>query len=49
MKITAFWDIYADTHSEYVIVTALPQQQWLRECASMLCLYIYCLYSMVYF
>jgi hypothetical protein len=26
----------ANTHSEYVILTALPQQQWLRERASVL-------------
>jgi hypothetical protein len=25
-----------DTHSEYVILIALPRQQWLRERASML-------------
>jgi len=25
-----------DTHSEYVILIALPQQQWLHECALML-------------
>jgi hypothetical protein len=25
-----------DTHSEYVVLTAFPQQQWLRERASML-------------
>ena len=32
-----------DTHSVYVIVIALPQQQWLHECASMLLLYVRCL------
>jgi hypothetical protein len=32
-----------DTHSEYVILTALTLQQWLRERASMLRLYVYCL------
>ena len=26
----------ADTNSEYVIVIACPQQQWLHECASVL-------------
>jgi hypothetical protein len=26
-----------DTHSEYVILIAFPLQQWLQECASMLC------------
>jgi hypothetical protein len=25
-----------NTHSEYVILTALPLQQWLQECISML-------------
>jgi len=29
-----------DTHSEYVILVALPRQQWLREYASMLRQYI---------
>jgi hypothetical protein len=33
-----------DTRSEYVILIALPQQQWLHECASMLCyMYVACL------
>jgi hypothetical protein len=32
-----------DTHSEYVILTAFPWQQWLRERASVLCLYEHCL------
>jgi len=32
------------THSEYVMLTALPLQQWLQECASMLrYTYIACL------
>jgi hypothetical protein len=29
-----------DTHSEYVTLIAFPQQQWLRERASMLRLYV---------
>jgi hypothetical protein len=29
-----------DTHSEYVMLTAFPRQQWLRERASMLRLYV---------
>ena len=33
-----------DTHSEYVILIAFPRQQWLRERASMLLLYVYCLF-----
>ena len=27
---------YIHTHSEYVILSAFPRQQWLRECASVL-------------
>jgi len=34
----------ADTHSEYVIIIALPRQQWLSERATMICYtYIACL------
>jgi len=33
----------ADTHSEYVILIALPWQKWLLECASVLHLYVHCL------
>jgi hypothetical protein len=32
-----------DTHSEYVILTVFSRQQWLRERASMLRLYVHCL------
>jgi len=32
-----------DIHSEYVTLIALPRQQWLRERASMLRLYVHCL------
>jgi hypothetical protein len=32
-----------DTHSEYVILIAFPLQQWLRERASILRLYVHCL------
>jgi hypothetical protein len=32
-----------DTHSEYVILIAFPRQQWLRERASVLRLYVHCL------
>jgi hypothetical protein len=31
-----------DTHSQYVILTAFPQQQWLRERASMLRYTLHC-------
>ena len=33
----------ANTHSEYVILIALTWKQWLRECVSMLRLYVQCL------
>jgi len=38
-----------DTHSAYVIglLIAFPRQQWLRERASMLCLYVHCLSCLV--
>jgi hypothetical protein len=40
----ACWIIKAtDTHSEYVILIAFPLQQWLRERASMLRVYVECL------
>jgi hypothetical protein len=32
-----------ETHSEYVTFIAFPRQQWLRECASLLRLYVNCL------
>jgi hypothetical protein len=32
-----------DTHSEYEILIASPQQQWLRERGSLLLLYVHCL------
>jgi len=31
-----------DTHSEYKIFTAFPRQQWLRERALILRLYVHC-------
>jgi hypothetical protein len=33
-----------DMHSEYAILIVFPQQQWLHEHASMLMLYIACLF-----
>jgi hypothetical protein len=40
----ACWMIKAtDTHPEYAILIAFPQQQWIRERALVLRLYIYCL------
>jgi hypothetical protein len=38
-----------DTHSEYVILIALSQQQWLHEGASILSLYLHCLTCLVLF
>jgi len=39
----ACWIIKAtDTHSEYVILIAFPQQQWLWQHVSMLCLHVHC-------
>jgi len=32
-----------DTYSEFVIFIAFPRQQWLRECASTLHLYVHCM------
>ena len=32
-----------DTHLEYVILIAFAQQQWLRECSSLLRLYVQCM------
>ena len=40
----AFWITkVTDTHSEYVILIAYSRQQWLREEASILLLYVHCL------
>jgi hypothetical protein len=36
-----------DTHSEYVTLITFPRQQWLRERASMLRLYVQCLSSFI--
>jgi len=41
---TACWITKAtDTHSEYIIIVADLQQQWLRKRASVLCLHLHCL------
>ena len=40
MRIACWINNATDSHSEYVKRTAFPQQKWLRECASMLCLYL---------
>jgi hypothetical protein len=39
MRIACWLTNAIHTHSEYVIVIAFPRQQWLRERASILCLY----------
>jgi hypothetical protein len=41
MRITCRITRAVDTHSEYVILNAFPRQQWLRERASMLRLYLH--------
>jgi hypothetical protein len=33
-----------ETHSDYVTLIAFPRQRWLRERASLLRLYVHCLY-----
>jgi hypothetical protein len=38
-----------DTHSEYIILIAFPQQQWLRERVSTLLLYVQCLCCYSYY
>jgi hypothetical protein len=44
MRIACWVPKATNTHSEYVILFALPLQQWLHECASMLRFtYIACL------
>jgi hypothetical protein len=41
----AWWITKAtDTHSENVIIIALARQQWLRECTSMLLVYLHFLF-----
>ena len=40
MRIACCLSTAADTHSEYVILIPFPLQQWLHECALMLC-YVY--------
>jgi hypothetical protein len=43
MRIACWITKATDTHSEYVILNAFSRQQWLRERASMLRLYVHCL------
>jgi len=44
MRIACWINKATNTHSEYVILIAFPLQQWLYERASMLRLYIHCLF-----
>jgi hypothetical protein len=40
----AYWITKAtETHSEYAVLTVFPRQQWLRERASVLRLYLHCM------
>jgi len=46
MRIACWIPLPTNTYSEYVILIAFPQQQWLHERASMLrCAYIFCVAS----
>ena len=38
MRFACWLTKVTDTHSEYTVLTASPQQQWLHECAAMLCI-----------
>jgi len=44
MRIACWITKATDTHSEYAKLIALPQQQWLLERASIIRLYVHCLY-----
>jgi len=43
MRIACWINKATDKHSEIVTLIAFPQQQWLRERASVLLLFPYCL------
>ena len=44
----AYWITKAtDTHFEHVILTAFRRQKWLRERATMLLLYVHCLFCLI--
>ena len=43
MRVACWMPKATDKHSEYLIYSAFPWQQWLRESASMLRLYVHCL------
>jgi hypothetical protein len=47
MRIACWITKAIETHSEYVILIAFPRQQWLRERASMIRLYVHCLYCLL--
>jgi len=42
MRISCWITKATDTHPEYVILTALPLQKWLRERASILRFWLHC-------
>jgi len=43
MRIACWITKAIDTYSEYVILIAFPQQQWMHERALMLRLYVHCM------
>ena len=46
MRIAGWITKATDTHSECVILIAFSQQQWLRERASILRLYVHCIHTL---
>jgi hypothetical protein len=48
MRLTCWITKATDTHSEYIILTAFPMQQWLRERALILHLYVHCLSCLIF-
>jgi len=46
MRFACWINKATNTHSEYVIFPAFPRQQWLRECALVLGLYVHGLYGL---
>jgi hypothetical protein len=43
MRLACWITMATDTHPEEVILLAFARQQWFRECASVLRLYVHCL------
>ena len=48
MRIAWWMSKTTNTHSDYIIFTAIPLQQWLHERASLLRYYVRCLVSLLY-